>query len=81
MLFNSLLTSMQPRFHGTFQDCSTLKQYKSIGNPPFVGNFYLMASALDPVIAYHWVDIDVEIEHHRAQTSHAQQNTKSTIED
>ena len=41
----------------------------------------MMASALDPMFAYHWIDIDVEIEHNEAQTSPAQDIIKRKIEE
>ena len=40
-----------------------------------------MASALDPMFAYHWIDIDVEVEHNEAQTSQAQHIIKRKIEE
>ena len=78
---HSLLTSLQRRFYGIFQNCGLVKQYEGTGDPPFVDNVYLMASALDPVFAYHWIDIDVDVEHNEAQTSQAQDIIKRKIEE
>ena len=47
----------------------------------FVDIVYLMASAFDPIFAYHWIDIDVDAEHNEAQISHTEQNTKCKIEE
>ena len=58
-----------------------VKQYKCIGDPPFVDNVYLMASAFNPIFAYHWINIDVDAELNEAQISHAEQNTKCNIEE
>ena len=58
-----------------------VKQYKCIGDPPFVDNVYFMASAFDPIFAYHWIDIDVDAELNEAQVSHAEQNTKRNIKE
>ena len=41
----------------------------------------MMSSALDPMFAYHWIDIDVEVEHNEAQTSQAQYTIKWKIEE
>ena len=49
--------------------------------PIFDLNGHLMASAFDPIFAYHWIDIDVDAEHNEAQISHAEQNTKCKIEE
>ena len=76
-----MLTSLQRRFYGIFQNCDMVKQYESIVDPPFVNNVYLMASALDPTLAHHATVIDVEIQDNKAQTSHVQQKTKSKIEE
>ena len=62
-------------------NCGLVKQYEGTGDPPFVDNVYLMASALDPMIAYHWVDIDVEVERNEAQTSQAQYLIKRKIDE
>ena len=80
-LCNYLLTSLQRRFYGIFQNCGLVKQYEGTVDPPFVDNVYLMASALDPTFAYHWIDIDVEVEHNEAQTSQVQHNIKRKIEE
>ena len=40
-----------------------------------------MASALDPIFAYHWIDTDLEIEHNEAQTSQAQHIIKRKNEE
>ena len=70
-LCNSLLTSLQRPFYGIFQSCGLVKQYEGTGDPPFVNNVYMMASTLDSMFAYHWIDIDVKVEHNKAQTSQA----------
>ena len=80
-LCNSLLTLLQRRFYGIFQNCDLVEQLEGTGDPPFVNNVYLMASALDPMFAYHWIDIDVEVEHNVAQTSQAQHIIKRKIEE
>ena len=81
VLCNSLLISLQRRFYGIFQNCGLVNHYERTGDPPFVDNVYLMASALDPMFAYHWIDIDVEVEHNEAQTSQGQHIIKRKIEE
>ena len=41
----------------------------------------MTASTLDPMFAYHWIDIDVEVEHNEAQTSQAQDIIKRKIKE
>ena len=49
--------------------------------PPFVDNIYLLVSALDPLFSYGWIEIDIEIEHDKALTSGARNDTKRKIEE
>ena len=82
-LCNVLLTSFQRRFYEIFQNCGILKQVEDLREEklPFVDNIYLLASALDPLFSYHWIEIDVEMEHDEALTSRARHDTKRKIEE